>query len=75
MAEALWDDVAAAYERSFATLCAGTTEALEQWSGDMPAHNFHITPTTPSTQGRGHSHRQRMHHDTPVRHGQPVSTP
>ncbi|KRF34227.1 class I SAM-dependent methyltransferase [Nocardioides sp. Soil805] len=28
MAEALWDDVAAAYERSFATLCAGTTEAL-----------------------------------------------
>ena len=54
---------------------AGTAEALEQWSGDMPAHYFHITSTTPSTQGRGHSHRQRMHHDTPVRHGQPVSTP
>lgn len=28
MAEALWTDVAAAYDRSFATLCAGTTDAL-----------------------------------------------
>jgi SAM-dependent methyltransferase len=26
--EALWNDVAAAYDRSFATLCAGTTEAV-----------------------------------------------
>ena len=28
MAEALWTDVAAVYDRSFATLCAGTTDAL-----------------------------------------------
>ena len=28
MAEALWDDVAASYDRSFATLCAGTTGEL-----------------------------------------------
>jgi 2-polyprenyl-3-methyl-5-hydroxy-6-metoxy-1,4-benzoquinol methylase len=28
MAEALWTDVAAAYDRSFATLCAGTTAAV-----------------------------------------------
>ncbi len=28
MAEALWYDVAAAYDRSFATLCTGTTEVL-----------------------------------------------
>lgn len=28
MAEALWNDVAGAYDRSFATLCTGTTETL-----------------------------------------------
>jgi 2-polyprenyl-3-methyl-5-hydroxy-6-metoxy-1,4-benzoquinol methylase len=28
MAEALWTDVATAYDRSFATLCTGTTDAL-----------------------------------------------
>lgn len=28
MAEALWTDVAAAYDRSFATLCAGTTDEV-----------------------------------------------
>ena len=45
---------------------AGTTRALERWSDGMPAHYFHITPTSPLTQRRGHSHRRGMHHDTPA---------
>ena len=34
MAEALWTDVASAYDRSFATLCTGTADAL---LADVPA--------------------------------------
>jgi len=52
----------------------GTTLALERWSDGTPAHYFHITPTSPSTQGRDHGHRRGMHQDSQRRRDQRVST-
>ena len=52
---------------------AGTALALERWSDGLPAHYFHITPTTSVTKTQGR--RRGTHQDTQRRHDQPVSTP